>query len=65
MTTDQKPLPFIYQFAAGAVAGISEVCSSAMQLCTHACETWYALSRTSDGIVCRNRLLTLIQILLM
>jgi hypothetical protein len=23
--TDQKPLPFIYQFAAGAVAGVSEV----------------------------------------
>ena len=22
---DQKPLPFIYQFAAGAVAGVSEV----------------------------------------
>lgn len=25
MATD-KPLPFIYQFAAGAVAGVSEVC---------------------------------------
>jgi hypothetical protein len=24
--TPQKPLPFIYQFAAGAVAGVSEVC---------------------------------------
>jgi solute carrier family 25 2-oxodicarboxylate transporter 21 len=22
----QQPLPFIYQFAAGAVAGVSEVC---------------------------------------
>ena len=22
---DQKPLPFVYQFAAGAVAGVSEV----------------------------------------
>jgi solute carrier family 25 2-oxodicarboxylate transporter 21 len=22
----QKPLPFVYQFAAGAVAGVSEVC---------------------------------------
>lgn len=25
--TPQKPLPFIYQFAAGAVAGVSEVCT--------------------------------------
>jgi hypothetical protein len=24
--TPQKPLPFVYQFAAGAVAGVSEVC---------------------------------------
>lgn len=24
----QQPLPFIYQFAAGAVAGVSEVCIS-------------------------------------
>ncbi|KZF18834.1 mitochondrial 2-oxodicarboxylate carrier [Xylona heveae TC161] len=24
--SDQKPLPFIYQFAAGAVAGVSEIC---------------------------------------
>ena len=24
-TPEQKPLPFIYQFAAGAVAGVSEV----------------------------------------
>lgn len=24
----QKPLPFVYQFAAGAVAGVSEVCVS-------------------------------------
>jgi hypothetical protein len=26
--TAQKPLPFVYQFAAGAVAGVSEVCVS-------------------------------------
>lgn len=26
--TQQKPLPFVYQFAAGAVAGVSEVCLS-------------------------------------
>lgn len=25
--TPQKPLPFVYQFAAGAVAGVSEVCT--------------------------------------
>ncbi|KAK7721517.1 hypothetical protein SLS57_005197 [Botryosphaeria dothidea] len=25
MATDQKPLPFVYQFAAGAVAGVSEI----------------------------------------
>ena len=25
MTTDAKPLPFIYQFAAGAIAGVSEI----------------------------------------
>jgi hypothetical protein len=24
----QQPLPFVYQFAAGAVAGVSEVCAS-------------------------------------
>lgn len=24
----QQPLPFVYQFAAGAVAGVSEVCIS-------------------------------------
>lgn len=23
--TDKKPLPFVYQFAAGAIAGVSEV----------------------------------------
>lgn len=27
---DQKPLPFVYQFAAGAVAGVSEVCTCGM-----------------------------------
>lgn len=26
--TPQAPLPFVYQFAAGAVAGVSEVCLS-------------------------------------
>lgn len=26
--TPQKPLPFVYQFAAGAVAGVSEVCTT-------------------------------------
>lgn len=26
--TTQKPLPFQYQFAAGAIAGVSEVCPS-------------------------------------
>ncbi|KAL9053485.1 MAG: hypothetical protein Q9162_004723 [Coniocarpon cinnabarinum] len=25
MTTDAKPLPFVYQFAAGAIAGVSEI----------------------------------------
>jgi hypothetical protein len=25
MATEKKPLPFIYQFGAGAVAGVSEV----------------------------------------
>lgn len=32
MASDAKPLPFVYQFAAGAVAGISEVCNP-RQLC--------------------------------
>lgn len=26
--SQDKPLPFVYQFAAGAVAGVSEVCTS-------------------------------------
>ena len=30
--TQQKPLPFVYQFAAGAVAGVSEVCLSLISL---------------------------------
>ena len=30
---DQKPLPFVYQFAAGAVAGVSEVCACDVICC--------------------------------
>lgn len=33
MSNTEKPLPFIYQFAAGAVAGVSEVCVHTVLYC--------------------------------
>lgn len=33
--TVEKPLPFRYQFAAGAVAGISEVCEKRLWSLVH------------------------------
>jgi solute carrier family 25 2-oxodicarboxylate transporter 21 len=36
--TPQKPLPFVYQFAAGAVAGVSEVCVAPILFVTSDCD---------------------------
>lgn len=39
MPQNARPLPFQYQFAAGAVAGVSEVCS------LHGCSSLYPTDR--------------------
>jgi len=52
MTTDQKPLPFIYQFAAGAVAGISEVCSYAAMQARFRDQDMAFLERMLEAVIC-------------